>query len=764
MKQYKILLLKGIYSLLLTFILVFCLYAEQPPMKLWYTHPAQNWMTSALPIGNGELGGLFFGGIACERLQFNEKTLWTGHEAKRGAYQSFGDLYIDFAEHAGEVIDYHRELCLDNAIGLVSYEINGVKYRREYFVSYPDRVIVMRLTTPGTKGRLNLSVRLEDSHSGQLSVNKNILGIQGRLDLLSYNAQVKVVNEKGKLSVANNQITVSDADAVTILLAAGTNFDLSATDYLGAPLKELHKQLYNCLLKASRKDYATLKNIHLKDYQPLFSRVKLDLQADMPEYTTDELVRNHKENRYLDMLYFQYGRYLMLASSRGMNLPNNLQGIWNADNTPPWECDIHSNINIQMNYWPAEKTNLSECHLPFLRYIAIEAVGRHNGSWRQIAQGEGLRGWAVKTQNNIFGYSDWNINRPANAWYCMHLWQHYAYNNDLKYLYKIAFPAMQNACEYWFDRLKVNEVGNLIAPNEWSPEQGPWEDGVAYAQQLVWQLFNETLQAVEVLKKADIKIENTFASELTDKFLKLDNGVDIGSWGQIKEWKEDEGQLDFQGNDHRHLSQLIALYPGNQISYHRDSLLADAAKVTLQSRGDMGTGWSRAWKIACWARLFDGDHAYRLLKSALSLSTSTVISMDNSKGGVYENLFDSHPPFQIDGNFGATASIAEMLLQSNQGFIHILPALPSAWADGSVKGLRAEGDFTIAIDWNVGHLMQCSVLSGSGLECRVYYPDIQDRLVGVKNCRGEKIPVSFIDTNLVIFSTTEGGSYSIILK
>lgn len=760
MKQYKIYLLKGAFSFLLIFIFSFCLGAEQPPMKLWYTRPAQNWMTSALPIGNGELGGLFFGGIASERLQFNEKTLWTGSETKRGAYQSFGDLYIDFAEHHGEAINYRRELCLDDAIGTVTYEMNGVKYQRECFASHQDGVIVMRFTTPGTKGRLSLSVRLQDSHAGKLSVNNDVLGIQGQLDLLSYDAQVMVLHEKGRLSATTNQIAVSEADAVTLLLVAGTNFELIATDYLGVSLEKLHQQLYTRLSRASRKKYETLKNAHLADYQSLFSRVKLDLQADMPIYSTDELVRNHKESRYLDILYFQYGRYLMISSSRGMSLPNNLQGIWNADNTPPWECDIHSNINIQMNYWPAESTHLPECHLPFLKYVATEATGKTGGSWHQIAQAEGLRGWTIKTQNNIFGYSDWNINRPANAWYCTHLWQHYAYNKNLEYLREIAFPVMKSTCEYWFDRLKEDTHGRLIAPEEWSPEQGPWKDGVAYAQQLIWQLFSETLQAVEAFKKTDVRMEDTFVSELTEKFLKLDNGVTIGSWGQIKEWNEDKENLDFQGNDHRHLSQLIALYPGNQISYHRDSLFANAAKKTLQSRGDLGTGWSRAWKIACWARLFDGDHAYRLLKSALSLSTLTIVSMDNSEGGVYENLFDSHPPFQIDGNFGATAGIAEMLVQSNQGFIHLLPALPTAWADGSVMGLRAEGNFAIAMKWNAGHLVQCSILSGSGVECRVYYPDL--RLIKIENSRGVKMPVSFIGDNLISFPTEAGEKY--ILK
>lgn len=760
-KKLLIVFFFSVFSLGLGLLLASCEKNSFGEMKLWYTHPATHWMTSALPIGNGELGALFFGGIACEQIQFNEKTLWTGSSVMRGAYQSFGNIYINFEGIDTCTIDkYHRELSLDDGTGRVRFCQNGVDYHREYFASNPDSMIVIRIYTLRNKGKLNFTVSLKDRHEGVTTVKDGtILLIQNHLDLLSYEAQLKVLNEGGDVLTDSSQIKVKGADAVTLLLTGATNFNISSPNYIGETEEQLHARLSNRIQMGVKKGYEELRERHLADYCPLFGRVKFDLGESLPTIPTDELVRKHKESLYLDMLYFQYGRYLMLASSRGMNLPNNLQGIWNADNTPPWECDIHNNINIQMNYWPAETANLPECHLPFLEYIAEEAIGRPEGRWRKIAQEEGLRGWAVNTQNNIFGYSDWNINRPANAWYCMHLWQHFVYSNDLEYLQKTAFPVMKSACEYWFDRLKVDNNGRLIAPDEWSPEQGCWEDGVSYAQQLIWQLFSGTMQAIELLRSENINVEDIFVSELTDKFQKLDNGLEIGSWGQIKEWKEDKEKLDFQGNDHRHLSQLIALYPGNQISYHRDSLFADAAKKTLLSRGDMGTGWSRAWKIACWARLFDGDHAYRLLKSALSLSTLTVVSMNNFDGGIYENLFDSHPPFQIDGNFGATAGIVEMLLQSHRNYIHLLPALPLAWSNGSVEGLRAEGNFTIGLKWHNGHLMECSVISGSGGECRIYYPDI--RKMKIRDDKGREVSVSFITNEQILFPTKKGENYII---
>lgn len=731
--------------------------AEQPPMQLHYNKPALNWMTSALPLGNGELGCMFFGGVMSEQIMFNEKTLWTGSTSIRGAYQRFGDLHIDFKYEADDSTGYVRKLDIDNAIGSVSFTNGGTRYLREYLTSYPDKVAVLHFSAPEARGKISLSVRMDDSHDGRYAVKGNLMSINGKLDLLSYAAAAKVISDGGKVSTFADKITVEGADEVTIILAAGTNFDIASEDYIGTDAQALEKDIRNRVEKASRRSWEELKRRHMEDYRELYARTSLDLNEGMPEWTTDKLIKEHRDSKYLDMLYFQYGRYLMISSSRGMALPNNLQGIWNGDNTPPWQCDIHSNINIQMNYWPSETTNLPECHMPFLEYIATEATTKPEGSWRKIAREEGLRGWTIKTQSNIFGYTDWNINRPANAWYCMHLWQHYAYTKDIEYLEETAYPTMKSACEYWFDRLKSGAEGKLIAPQEWSPEQGPWQDGASYAQQLIWQLFSETLKASEELDKNGKRTDLAFVEELEEKFGRLDNGLEIGSWGQIKEWKEDTQNLDVEGNEHRHISQLIALYPGNQISPHKDATFAEAARTTLKSRGDLGTGWSRAWKIACWARLFDGNHAYKLLKAALTPSTLTIISMDNDKGGVYENLFDSHPPFQIDGNFGATAGIAEMLLQSNAGFINLLPALPDAWADGEVNGLKAEGNFTIDMEWKNKKVTKLKVTSGSGGKCTIYNPGM--KLNGITDSKGITLKIERQGESMVSIDTKKGMTY-----
>ena len=673
------------------------------PLRLWYDEPAAEWMTSALPVGNGDMGAMFFGGVAHEQVQFNEKTLWSGSPDKRGSYRNFGNIYMDFLT-PDTCSGYRRELSLDEAVGRVSYVIGTTRYEREYFASHADSVVVMRLSTPGSRGRLNLALRMVDGEGRQAMTGGNMFLVSGQLDLLHYEAQAVVKAEGGTVRTEDGRLMVSGADAVTVVLAAATDFDLSSPTYTCGDERGLHARVSARVERASALAYKRLRARHVEDYSRLFGRVELELADTVPAMTTDELLRNHKYNNYLDMLCFQYGRYLMISSSRGGAVPSNLQGLWNNVNNPPWECDYHSNINIQMNYWPAEVTNLAECHMPFINYVSTEAM-KQDGSWQRVARKDGCRGWAVHTQNNLFGYTDWLINRPANAWYCTHLWQHYAYGLDRGYLRRVAWPVMKETCLYWFDRLKMQD-GRLIAPDEWSPEHGPWEDGPAYAQQLIHELFANTLEAAGALGYDD-----SFVAELRKKYALLDNGMHIGSRGQLREWLKTDDTPD---DHHRHLSHLMALYPCSGISTLTDRRLADAARVSLNWRGDGATGWSRAWKVACWARLNDGERAYNLLKKAQNITDVTVVSMEDNAGGMYGNLFCAHPSFQIDGNFGTAAAIAEMLLQNTVKGVWLLPALPEAWNDGSFEGLRAHGGFTFGAEWDDGRLTEASVKSEAG--------------------------------------------------
>lgn len=725
--------------------------AERVPLKLWYDEPAVEWMTSALPVGNGDMGAMFFGGVAHEQVQFNEKTLWSGSTEKRGAYRNFGNIYMDF-QTPDTCSGYRRELSLDEGVGRVSYTIGGTRYVREYFASHADSVVVMRLSTPGSRGRLNLALRMVDGEGRQAVTGGNMFVVSGCLDLLQYEAQAVVKAEGGMVRTEDGRLVVSGADAVTVVLAAATDFDLSSPTYTSGDARGVHSRVSARVERASALAYKKLRARHVEDYSRLFGRVDLELTDDVPQMTTDELLRNHKYNNYLDMLCFQYGRYLMISSSRGGAVPSNLQGLWNNVNNPPWECDYHSNINIQMNYWPAEVTNLAECHMPFINYVSTEAM-KQDGSWQRVARKDGCRGWAVHTQNNLFGYTDWLINRPANAWYCTHLWQHYAYGLDRVYLRSVAWPVMKETCLYWFDRLKMQD-GRLIAPDEWSPEHGPWEDGTSYAQQLIHELFANTLEAAEVLGEND-----SFVAQLREKYALLDNGLHIGGQGQLREWLKTDDTPD---DRHRHLSHLMALYPCSGISTLTDRSLAEAARVSLNWRGDGATGWSRAWKVACWARLNDGERAYSLLKKAQNITDVTVVSMDDNAGGMYGNLFCAHPSFQIDGNFGTAAAIAEMLLQNTVKGVWLLPALPEAWNDGSFEGLRAHGGFTFGAEWDDGRLTEASVKSEAGGICRLYLPDV--KVCKVTGKYGRRMKCKAVEDGVMEFMTKPGHTYRICVQ
>lgn len=734
-------------------------YAPEHKLTLWYDKPAtltgvgNVWMEYSLPIGNGQFGASLFGGLAKDEIQFNEKTLWSGRNTDNGGsygyYENFGSVLAEDISgtfnysSAGAAQDYYRQIDLTTATGKVSFKSpdKKVTYTREYFSSNPAGVIVARYAAD-KKGQLSLRFTLNPGKPGLSATAKYANGeayFAGKLATVSYNARIKVVPTGGEMTTTDEGITVKNADEVLVVLAGGTDFDPASKTYVSNTAK-LASSVQARINDAVETGFDALKKAHVADYQSFFNRVDFDLEGTANTIPTNTLVDSYNQGnganaRMLETLYFAYGRYLEISSSRGVDLPSNLQGIWNNVSQAPWHADIHSNINVQMNYWPAEPTNLSEMHLPFLNYIINMSAGIHN-EWAGYAKAAGQkRGWTCYTENNIFGgVGSFAHNYViANAWYCTHLWQHYRYTLDRDYL-KRAFPAMLSAAQFWLDRLVLDKKDNTyVCPKEYSPEHGPGqEDGVAHAQQLVYDLLTNTKSAIEVLG-SDAEISEADLNLLNDRLSKLDRGLATeqytGAWGNpkngvksgellLREWKT--SAYTAGENGHRHMSHLMCVYPFNQVT--PSSPYYQAAVNSMNVRGDESTGWSMGWKINLWARLQNGTKAHGILTKALRHSTS--YGTDQSRGGIYYNLYDSHAPFQIDGNFGACSGIAEMLLQSHTDTIQVLPALPKAWKTGHVTGLKAIGNFTVSVAWKDGKATRITVVNNGGQKGIVKYPAI----------------------------------------
>ena len=746
-------------------------FSPKNPNTLWYTTSAEAagvsypWMEYALPLGNGELGCMVFGGVHNEELQFNEKTLWSGPANTVGAgggnrtFMNFGSLIITNQDNAiwDGVTDYVRYLDIEEGIAGVEFKnANGTKQVRKFFASAPDQVIAGKYTVDGEE-KLNLLFRLDPGKgigAGSVTYENGMAVFTGAMTSVNYAARVHVVADEGATVTSSAKgISVKNATEVTFYLKGATNFngDMEVLNnyFTSETPADVNDRVKSEVEAAINKGYEAVEADHVADFTAITKRMTFDLGLTTPAVDTKTLVDNYYPNNsganstandhlFLEQLYFHYGRYLAISSNRKpIAAPKTLQGIWNnlgrQASHNVWNSDIHTNINIQMNYWPTEITNLSDLHKPFVNFIIR---GAQSEGWKKVGQQyNGGHGWSVLTESSLYNsMSTWGSNYlVANVWYTSHLWMHWRYTQDKEFLKK-AFPVMWDCAKFWFHRLiKDRKVydNTYVAPDEFSAEQhgNEKEDGTAHAQQMISYLFQNIAEAIEILGADELGLSAADVAKLNEYLANTDKGLHTeiydGGWGNpfngvktgdvlLREWKYSSYKVGERG--HRHISHLMALFPMDQITPESEYFVP--AVNALKHRGDAATGWSMGWKVNLWARAQDGDHAHIIIKNALK--HSTTYGTDQGQGGIYYNLFDSHAPFQIDGNFGVCSGIAEMLLQSAHGYINILPALPKVWEkNGDVTGMKAIGNFTVNFNWVDGKCQKATIVSNAGAELKV---------------------------------------------